>query len=408
MQQRLSSKKNCTILVLIVAFTLCFGLIILCLPGATEVTSQDVFLSGRYGPIWLDISHIIMACTGGNAALTLAGLRWLALLTHVANALLLWSILPKIRLQRRIAGTVLYAWNPVVLLIGITYIHTELITVFFILLTLLFLQRDALLAAWIFIVLAALINPFCLLILPLFLRLIVKRAHYGHTHDPRRLWLSMVITALFLLLVAYGPYWQAWGISGFMASLETTFIPHNALASLDAAMLALPRLLPLSPFMLWLIVPQHWSTCMLVLVGLFLLFSLWFINNLELTLLCSCWVCLLLLLLTPIYCPWYTILPLTLALCTRNKHTFRLTVLLQVAALFSYYCDLWHASWAGQGLVAVLLPFLIWGWLLFFSATWQIAQMAQANEKPSRGRWSRLSEFSRPPWLSRPPRPQRY
>lgn len=406
MQRYLSSKKHHTILVLIVAFTLCFGLIILCLPGMTETTSQDLLVSGRYGPVWLDFSGIVTACTGGNTELALAALRWLALLTHITNTLLLWSILAKIRPRTRIASTLLYAWNPVILLTGIAYVHTELLTVFFILLTLFFLQRDALLQAWIFIVLATLTNPFCLLILPLFLRLIVKRAHYGHTKNKRRLWLRMAITGLLLWLVASVPCWQAWGIPGLMGSLETAFIPHNALDSLDAAMLALP--LPWSPFMLWLIEPQHWSLWMLMLVGLFLLFSLWFVNNLELTLLCSCWISLLLLLLMPVYCPWYNILPLTLALCTHNAHTFRLTVSLQIAALFSYYCDLWHVSWEGQGLVAVMLPFLVWGWLLFFSATWQMAQMAQANEKPLRGRWSRLGEFSRPPWLSRPPRPSRY
>jgi len=403
MLQRLSSKKNYPILALIVAFTLCFGLIILCLPTETVALSQDMLLSGRYGPLWLDLSGIVIVCAGDGAA-QISGFRLLALLTHVANTLLLWFILQKIKPQRRIVGTLLYAWNPVVLLTGIAYIHSELVTLFFILLALLFLQRESLLSAWICIVLAALTNPFCFLLLPLFFRLIVKKTYYSQINHYARSWLVMLATALLLLLAAYGPYWPSWGISGLMASLETTFRPHNAFNSLDAAILTLP--LQLSPFALWLIAPQHWSIGVLVLVGLFLLFSLWFVNNLELTLLCSCWVSLLLLLLTPIYYPWYSILPLTLALCTSNKHTFQLTVLLQIAALFSYGNELWRSSWTGLGLVVVLLPFLLWGWLLFFSTTWQMAHAA--SESPSRGRWSRLSQFSRPPWLSRPPRPYHY
>lgn len=84
----------------------------------------DVYLhwagSGRnapniYGPLWLCVTFLLVS-VHGNPITTLLLFKGLALLAHLCNCLLIWHILGRIAPSRRILGTLLYAWNPLVLI----------------------------------------------------------------------------------------------------------------------------------------------------------------------------------------------------------------------------------------------------------------------------------------------------
>lgn len=352
-----------------------------------------------YGPIWLDVSVLVTLFAHDSLVSPLIGFRLLGLVAHLVNATLIWIILGKLRPEVRLSGTLLYAWNPLVLVLGVALMHPIIILLLLVLLAIFFFQRNAFVFSWIFVLLAALFNPLYLLLLPLFLRLIARNIRFRPAVHQLFWWAKMVSISLFVVLLAYLPYWNKWGVSGFMAQLQGAFLPHSMLNSLDAAILTLP----LSPpaIVQWMVLPQHWAMGALVLIGAFLLFSVWLVDTLALMLLCATWLALLLLLLEPVYWPWYLILPFTLALCSAHQRTQPLVMLLLFGALFSYYCWLWQPAWTGQAVVVIGLPFLLWGWLQCFAAIWHMTHDDEAEDKPvKRG-------ISRPPWLSRPSWPSR-
>lgn len=210
-RERLQKGPMRLLLVQLCFFTLLFGALFVLLPGGT---SQEMLLSGLYGrlilvyhvnpylatpgllvhdplyrallpgsfvsplagPLWLDLTEPLAWLTRANPALVLLGFRAFGLCLHFLNALLIWAILAKLKPEVRLSGTLLYAWNPAILLLGVGEMHTDLAVIFFLLLGALFLQHRSLLLSWICLLLAALINPLCLLVLPLFLRALAREA----------------------------------------------------------------------------------------------------------------------------------------------------------------------------------------------------------------------------------------
>jgi hypothetical protein len=363
-----------------------------------------------YGPVWLDCSLLVTLFARQNIAYTLLGFRLIGLVAHLTNILLLWAILTKIKPEARIPAILLYAWNPLILVLGISQMHLDIVLVLFLLLAILFFQRDSLLLCWVFTLLAVLVNVLFLPLLPLCLHLINQKLRFIHPGF-RLLWcLGMLMISALILVLSYAPYWDHWGLEGLRVALAQTFWLQSAVNSLDAALLKLPMQLP-AP-VLEIVTPSRWAVGVLIIAGCFLLFSLWLANTLELVLFCGSWLLLILLLLLPTYWPWYLIVPLTLALCATNRGTTLLTILLSLGALLCYYWWQLPTVWQGQALSTIGLPLLLWGWIEFFVSTWRMTRPTLPPEqKKQRGiskfnfaRNSRPSWFSRPSWPSRPQR----
>ncbi len=433
---------------IVLLFTLFFGLTYLFAPGGM---TQDIFLYGIYGrmiavyhvnpyvvplasfphdimqqgiaksiggigttagtspfaPAWIDFCIPVALLARDSIANMVLDFRLLGLIAHMLNAILIWLILAKIKPQVRIAMTLLYAWNPLLLLVSVAGMQLEVVVLLFILCAVFFLQRKLPFLAWAFVMLAVLTNLFCLLLIPLFLRLLSRDARTisaGQRVMSQTLWwlLIVVVTALMLFL-AYVPYWPHWGLSGIGASLRHTLLQDSAINSLDAALLNLPIKLP--PFVAWLATPHHWTLFAAIAVGCFLLLGTWLSDSVEYLLLFSSLIWLSLLLLLPTYWPASVLIPLALALCSANQRTILLAILLTAGAYLSYYFWLWQPVWPAQGLVAIGFPLLIWGWTLFFLSTWQMfaantTNMTQQPSRPRRG-LSRPSLPSRPSWPAR-------
>ncbi|MBV9228142.1 MAG: hypothetical protein JOZ18_02425 [Chloroflexi bacterium] len=423
--------------------TALFGLTMLCAPSGPGIIAQDMLTSGlygrvvvvhhanpyivtsavfsldvlhqallkspgvqgasSYGPVWMDLSILVTLFARDSVANILLGFRLIGLVAHLLNAILLWSILARVKPETRISATLLYAWNPVVLLLSVFTLHQEVVVILLLLTAILFFQRNTPMLGWVFVLLATLISLFCLLLLPLFLRVIMRKTRIMRLEQRSLWWPGLVVVTLLVIALAYAPYWQGWGFIGLRASIFQIFWPDRTINTLDAALLNLPVGLPAS--VLWLFDPHHWALCTLVIIGCFLLFAIWLVDSLELALLCASWLFILLVILMPIYWPWYVMLPLVLALCSANRNTIFLTILLTVGALLSYYLWLLQPVWSGQALLTVELPLLLWGWALFLTSAWHVTRAADVVP-PKKSRRS-LPHFSRPSWLSRPSWPSR-
>jgi hypothetical protein len=96
-------------------------------------------ISGRgapniYGPLWLCIASLLVRVHASPATM-LTLFKGVALLAHLVNCLLVWAILGRIAPQRRMLGTLLYAWNPLALIELAGSGHNEGVLIFLLLLT---------------------------------------------------------------------------------------------------------------------------------------------------------------------------------------------------------------------------------------------------------------------------------
>ncbi len=424
-KEKLSRQDAQRIFFVIFAFTVLFSIIFVVAPA---VQSQDVFLysaygrivaverlnpyvlqgaiartvggSVPYGPLWIDLTLPPALLSHGNAGISLLAFRLVALLAHLANTLLIWSILARLKPQTRISGTLLYAWNPLILLLGIGEMHSIIVVALFILLSVYLLQRKSNMLSWVFLLLAVLINPVCLLLFPLALRLLWKESRALGRGLRVLWWLALLCLSALIVVLAYFPYRQGWSISGMLANIGSNFWPNSAANSLDAVLLHLP--IASSPALAWIIAPHHWMILALVIAGIMLLFGLWLVDTLELALFFDSWLFLIFLLLAPVNAPEYILLPLALAIVSASRPTILLAILLAMGAALEYYFLLWPSPWPALALVTLGLPLLAWGWTLFITSSWHMAhpENEEPPVKPPPGGFS----FSRPSW-SRPSRP---
>ena len=388
-------------------------------PLLTSLGLQASSNTTQAGPVWIDLSLLIALFAGNSLANTIIGFRLLGLLAHIINVVLLWAVLTRIKPEQNgtsstsststmstmcIPATLLYAWNPLVLLYSIPFMHSDVVVVTFLLLALFFYQRGSLTVGWAFTLFASLVNPLCLLLLPIFFRFMLRESRMKRVSGRVFWWLGMLSISILVVVLAYAPYWQHGSLLGMLDTVRRPFIQSTAINSIDASLLHLPVQLPGA--IQWMLAPSHWSLFILGIVSLFLLFATWLADTFTLALLFNSWMLLLLVVLLPVFWPWYLLPLLALALCTGNQRTLILTLLLCLSSLATYYASLWPTSWATLGLVTIGMPLLLCGWLLFFTATWQMTSKEE-RERPRKGRsvTQTMPGFSRPPWLSRPSRP---
>jgi hypothetical protein len=323
----------------------------------------------RLGPFWLDGSLLISLLARDSVANVLLGYRLPGLVIHLLNAVLIWQVVGRLKAEMRVAATILYAWNPLILLFGVYTPHLELAVIFLILLAFFAFQRKMLMFSWICLVLAALVNVQYVFLLPLALPMLARGTSRAPLGQRILWWFGAGATAVLVVLLVYAPYWQD-GVIAQITNARQLFWPDRVANSLAEALLNLPVHLP--AFLSLLLNAHAWALAALILAGLFFLASLWLANAPEVLALCSAWIALLLLLLMPFYWPWLVIVPLVLALCAESHSTRLLTSLLMLGGLLAYYFWQWSHPWTGQALVAVWLPLILWGWMIFFRATWRM------------------------------------
>jgi hypothetical protein len=436
--ERLTSKDRSLLFWTVCLLTGVFGVIFIFAPG---VMSQDIFLYttyGRmasfynvnpyvvsptvystdifhvflldkelsvahYGPLWIDMTLPVVSVARASVVNILFGFRLLGFIFYIANTVLIWFILAKLKPEMRISGVILFAWNPLVLLSGVSEAHYEIVVITFLLLGALLFQRRLFLLSWVFMLLATLLNVFCLLLLPFFVKLLWKETRVMRSGRWFLWWLTLTSLSAVIVVLAFAPYARGWGLLGFMSNLERIFLEGNAVHSLDAAILYLPMGFPL--FLSWLSDPYYWVILAWITIGSLLLFGLWLADTLELVLLFSSWIFIVLTVLLPEHWPWFMLLPLAMSIVSTNRHTILLAILLTMGTTLEYYFLLWPKVWPNLALVTIGLPLLIWGWTLFFSATWLMVGPKETEQRQSKSiqnfRFSRPSFPSRPSWSGR-------
>ena len=179
-----------------------------------------------YGPLWYYISSLLVSIGGSHQIVTLLLFKGLAVLAHLVNVVLVWSILSQNALERRIVGTLLYAWNPLILieLAGSGHSEGVLLLLLFLGTWLYFAQEEYWLRWSAFLVfgLALSMNLIVALCIPLLLWFDVR----SERSIPRAIGGFCWRAALVLLpaLVIWLPFWR--GATTFFALTSAIDMQH--------------------------------------------------------------------------------------------------------------------------------------------------------------------------------------
>lgn len=119
-----------------------------------------------YGPLWELVAAGLTAVSGDNLLLGVVLFKGLALACFLLAAVLLWSLLPDGR--PRSAYTLLWAWNPALLLTFVLDGHNDALMLVWLLLGLWVGRRGRPAAGFLVMTLAALTKPVAVLALPFF------------------------------------------------------------------------------------------------------------------------------------------------------------------------------------------------------------------------------------------------
>lgn len=120
-----------------------------------------------YGPIWELLATAVSTISGDNLYLGLILFKIVGLAAHLAVAVLIWRLLAQQPAHERAARTLLWAWNPALLLMFVVDGHNDVVMLFWLLLGWLSMQRRPAVGL-IIMLLGALTKPIGVLPLPFF------------------------------------------------------------------------------------------------------------------------------------------------------------------------------------------------------------------------------------------------
>ena len=192
------------------------------------VTFPHLPASTGYGPLWIALAAALGRLAGDGLLWNLFLFKVLAAGLHLFSSLLVYAILGRLGPGRRLAGTLFYAWNPVLLYELVGSGHNDAILAALVLCGFFLLSRDRGVWAIPCLVAAALVKPVAVLWLPPAALWLLARAPGART----RLQAAVAMSTLALLaaVVAYAPFWE--GMRTFGGLLAQSDIHGNSLPSL--------------------------------------------------------------------------------------------------------------------------------------------------------------------------------
>lgn len=123
-------------------------------------------LPSAYGPVWLLLSAPLSAMAGDSLSGVVIVYRLAALALHLGVACALWIVLRRQRPEHALAGTLFYAWNPLVLVEVVGNAHNDVLVALFAVLLIAAAAERAWARAAVFGACAVMVKPFSALLLP--------------------------------------------------------------------------------------------------------------------------------------------------------------------------------------------------------------------------------------------------
>lgn len=298
-----------------------------------------------YGPLWLTISAIFTPIIGDNTDRALLTYRIFAFAIHLVNISLITRLLRATGQSERIVvlGTLLYAWNPLLLEESSLGGHNDEFMVTFFLLGLLFsvryeLQKTGGLRSYLpslfAFTLATLIKFIALPLVVLSLVMFARKRLYSAAellHWQKLPWRPALLTTILaglisaaVALVMYAPYWIGHGIDEIVASFTAPPSTTMSYGSIHRAIIRWVQVYGLPPSNSWFYIPMQvlsshdtWDRINVVALVLLMIVSmvwLWRKPSTRTLVMASLATLGTLLIVTPWFFSWYIAWVLSLAI----------------------------------------------------------------------------------------------
>jgi hypothetical protein len=152
--------------------------------AAPASSLSDPFLSGGwyqfvpsvYGPLWTVISGGVVLAGGGHVGLTILMFRAIEAVMVLGCGALIWVILKRLSPEHAVQGTVLFLWNPAVIIESALGGHNDTFMMFLALLAVWLHLRGSKAGAVLALTLSALVKVITAALVPLYMLLILRRS----------------------------------------------------------------------------------------------------------------------------------------------------------------------------------------------------------------------------------------
>ena len=121
-----------------------------------------------YGPLWEILATAVTGIIGQNLLTLLTLFKIIGVFAHLGCAALIWRILANSPPGKQVGYTLLWAWNPALLLIFVADAHNDVLMIFWLLLGLWVMRQHNTTLGFVIMLWAPLTKPIALLALPLF------------------------------------------------------------------------------------------------------------------------------------------------------------------------------------------------------------------------------------------------
>jgi hypothetical protein len=309
-----------------------------------------------YGPVWTLVSTGITQAAewaGGGLWVYMLAYKLAMIGAHLVSVVLIWHILAAWRPAQQGWGTLLYAWNPVVLIEFAGGAHNDVLMICLILAGVYCAQRGFWRRALVALIGAALVKWIAIILLPLYiLTLIAQPQPWG-----ARIRLGSQIAAIVIgvVLLLYLPYGQVARSISAPVTNQAAMKADNSLGLLAIKGVGII----LSKLGSATAIKQEWraaampvfplvSKLLFLLAWLAGLYAIWRKPSFERFLQSGCWVFLVILLISPVLRVWYVTWPLALAALLDWRPLGRITWSFTVTAPLIYL------DWGSNNLFGVL------------------------------------------------------
>jgi hypothetical protein len=162
-----------------------------------------------YGPLHTYFSMLLNLVAGAGITANIIVFKGAMALFHFANILLVWFILGHMAPRRQRFGTMLYAWNPIALTIGVGGGHNDVMMMTLVLLAVYLLLKERKWAGYVCLCLSVLIKYISIiLVIALVIYLVSKKD--GRAERVRELGICVAVFLLIAVLL-FLPFWAGPG-----------------------------------------------------------------------------------------------------------------------------------------------------------------------------------------------------
>lgn len=158
-----------------------------------------------YGPLHTYFSMLLNLGAGEGITANIIVFKGAMALLHVANVLIIWFILGFIAPRRQRLGTMLYAWNPIALAIGVGGGHNDVMMMTLVLAAVYLLLKERKWAGFVFLCLSVLIKYISIILVVALVIYLVSREN-GRAARAREL-ARCAAVFLFIVVPLFLPFW---------------------------------------------------------------------------------------------------------------------------------------------------------------------------------------------------------